>query len=434
MLAQLPYEIIDYIIEYLDFGDVRSIARVCSTFRLPAQLRLFRTIHTDARIHKGGDPCLMDWILSSPHLLQYPSHLIAHASGAMARISIQYLWPQLPIMYRLRTVHIYLEPSECSRALSALEGLGSAREIALNFHWRLAADMLISDNPLPVHSLELRVDGSNHQVATRLIQKCSQSLRKLTLFLKDNITPLPPFLPHLCDFSAQTYLPPTASKPDLMSWFPFLDQHPTITRLSLHYNYTLTVQPSPTMLPNLQFLSAAPAIIERLIPGRPVDDICGVYHPHGYRSPFDGTLQPLRQPFVPVTTVAIDAKETHLPNDLLVNIVQALPKLRKFTLKWTCDEVRRLLEGRRDLELTGNRFLSHYKVYFLLSEIARKLFISEYAPRRILFLTTASGLDGREKITFRWYKRYRRTAQLISGVLHSRAGCFISQKVVRRCE
>ena len=293
MLAQLPFEVVDQIVGYLDSGDVRSIARVCSAFRLPAQLRLFRTVTTDPGIYADGYPYLMQWILSSPHLLQYASRLILNIFGSMDRISIQSLWPHLPTMYRLRTIHIYLEPSDCSRALSALESLGSAREIGLIFHCKLAPNMLISDNPLPVHSLVLWVETSNHQVVTRLIQKCSQSLRKLTLLLEDNITPSSIFLPHLYEFSVRTYLRQTGNEPDLMSWFPFLDQHPTITRLSLCYKFTLTGQLSPDQLPNLQFLSATPAIIERIIPGRSVDNIDAIYRsPPRHHFPVDIMLQP----------------------------------------------------------------------------------------------------------------------------------------------
>lgn len=50
MLTQLPAEIANHIVEYLGFEDIRSIVRVCFAFRLPAQLRLFRTIDI------GSDP------------------------------------------------------------------------------------------------------------------------------------------------------------------------------------------------------------------------------------------------------------------------------------------------------------------------------------------------------------------------------------------
>ena len=381
MLAQLPLEIVDQIVGYLDFEDVRSIACVCSAFRLPAQLRLFRTIKTDAGIYVDGFPYRMEWILSSPHLLQYPSCLMVHSFGSMDsmdRISIQSMWPHLPIMYRLRTMYIYLEPNDCSRALSALESLGSAREIALIFRSDLVRDILISDNPLPVHLLELTVNPFNHQVVQRLIQKILQSLRQLHLRIEYSITPLLNFLPHLYEFSVETSLFHRSNTPDLVSFFPFLNEHPTITRLSLDYEFTLTVQPSPNLLPNLQFLSATPAIIERLIPGRAVDDIyavCRSRPPH--RFPVEIMLQPLRQAFVPVTTLAIKASAAMpLPNDLLLNIVQALPKLRKFTLQWKFYEVRQLFEGKGNLKLTGNRFMSHYEAFYLLLGDAGTWFIS----------------------------------------------------------
>ena len=345
MLALLPFEIVDHIVGYLDFRNVRSIACVCSALRLPCQLRLFRTIAIGFYPSKSY-PCRTVSILSSPHLLQYPSCLMV---GYDRPTAMEAFWPRLPVMYRLRTMHIYFEPipNSCSRALSALESLGSAREIALICNGDLAPDMIMSDNPLPFHSLELSVNASNHQVVKRLIQKCSQSLRQLHVCLQHNITPPSTFLPHLYEFSARTYLLHPANKPDLMSWFPFLNRHPTITRLSLGPQFTLTVQPSPNLLPNLQFLSATPAIIERLIPGRAVDDIYAIDRsPLECRFPVDIMLRLSRQTVVPVTTVAIDTQSTLLPDNFLINLVQSLPKLRKFTLEWTCYEVRWLLEGR----------------------------------------------------------------------------------------
>ncbi len=280
----------------------------------------------------------------------------------MQQTAIQSLWRHLPVMYRLRKLYISLEPGDCSRALSALESLGSGREIALGFMRNLAPDLLISDNPIPIHILELRVGASNHQVATRLVQKCSQSLRQLRLFLQDNTTPPLPFLPHLYEFFVHTHPREIGNGLDLMSFFPFLDQNPTITRLLLGCEFTLAVQPPPNLLPNLQFLEATPPIIERLISGRPVNDIDAICPPQASRFPVDIMLQPLRQSFVPVTTLAIDA-DIPLPYDSLINIVRALPKLRKFTLGWPWYEVRQLFEGRMYSELTGTRPLSPWKAY-----------------------------------------------------------------------
>ena len=267
------------------------------------------------------------------------------------------------MMHRLTSVEICLDPNNCSRALSALESLGSGKEIALDLGRNLAPDLLISDNPLPIHTLELRVDASNHEVATRLVQKCSQSLRQLRLFLRDNTTPPLPFLPHLSEFFVHTDLHEVGNEPDLMSLFPFLDQHPTITRLVLGYEFTLAVQPPPNLLPNLQFLEATPPIIERLILGRPVNDIDAIYPSQtAYHFPGDIMLQPLRQSYVPVTTLAIGT-DILLPNDSLINKVRALPKLRKFTLRWPWYEVRPLFEDRMYSELTGTRLLLHWKAY-----------------------------------------------------------------------
>ncbi len=361
MVARLPFEIVDHIVGYLDVEDVRSIARVCSAFRLPAQIRLFSSIDIASSPSKAY-PGRIESILSSPHLLQYSSRLLVQCIGSMQQNSIQSLWPHLPVMYRLRNMYIYLGPGDCSRALSALESLGSGREIALDFRRNLAPNLLISDNPLPIHTLELRVDTSNHQVATRLVQKCSQSLRRLRLILRDNTTPPLPFLPHLYEFFVYTHLHEKGKELDLMSLFPFLDQHPTITRLLLGNEFTLAVQPPPNLLPNLQFLGATPPIIDRLILGRPVNDIDAICPSQASRFPVDIMLQPLRQSFVPVTTLAIDA-DIYFPYDDLINILRALPKLRKFTLRWSWHEVRRLSEGRRYSKLIGTRFLSAWKAY-----------------------------------------------------------------------
>ena len=346
MLAQIPVEIVGYVVGYLNFEDLRSIARVCSVFRLPAQLRLFRTIRIISDPFAQAHPDHIKSILSSPHLLRYTSRLVVESPGFMLKAPIHSLWSHLASMCRLKNMDICLEPGDCSTALSALEGLGSAKEIALAVRHGLAPDMFISDNPLPVHILVLSVYSSSYPVATRLVQKCSQSLRQLRLRLVDNSTPPLPFLPRLDEFSLEMHMLYNGNELDLMTWFPFLNRHPTITRLSLDYQFTLTVRPSPNLLPNLQFLSATPTIIERLIPGRPVTDISTItYSQPGCRFPLDTMLQPLRQPFVPVTTFEINASDP-LSNDLLVNIVQALPKLRNCRLTWICHEVRQLSEER----------------------------------------------------------------------------------------
>ena len=364
MFAQLPFEIVDHIVGELAFEDVRSIARVCSAFRLPAQIRLFRTIKV--KDPSKGHIDRIESILSSPHLLQYPSNLLVHCNShdSIQHPSIQLLWAHLPVMSRLIDVYISDPSGDYSRVLSALESLGSRREIALTFGVDLAPDLRISNNPLPIHTLELWVDTPNHQVATRLIQKCSQSLRYLRLNLQDGKTPPLPFLPHLSEFFAvDQKMRRGGTEPDLMSLSPFLDQHPTITRLILGSGFTLSRQPPPNLLPNLQYLEATPLIISRLIPGRPVNGIDAEYVGSAYSFPPDIMLQPFRQSFVPVTSLGIIA-DTDLPNDSIVDMVRSLPKLGKFTLLWYCNyEVRRLFEDRRYSELIGTRNLSPWKAY-----------------------------------------------------------------------
>ena len=337
MLLQLPYEIVDNIIGYLDFKNLRSIAPVCSAFRVPAQLRLFRSIQFSPNA-SGAFPNHIQSILSSPHLLQCSSHLVVNCFLNRHATSLHSLWIHLPAMHRLRHIDMDLESNDCLTMLSAPEFLGLASQITLRLDCGLAPDLLIPDEPLPVHTLRLLVRASSHQLATRIIQKCSQYIRKLHLFITDT-TPSLPFLPHLYEFSL-TKVNQIGNDLDLTSLFPFLDQHPTITRIILGSEFALTVQPPPNLLPNLQSLRATPAVIERLIPGRLVNDIHAEYSSHfNNHFPVDIMLRALRQPFVPVTSLTINT-DSYLRIELLINIVQALPKLREATLQWPCFVVR----------------------------------------------------------------------------------------------
>ena len=337
MLAQLPFEIVDDIVEYLGFEDLLSIARVSSAFLVPARRQLFRTTLLVPSLSMVY-PESIESMLSSPHLLQYSSRLVVHCLDSIRQSSIHSLWSRLPTMYRLKILDVYLDDNDCLRVLSAPESLGLAREITLKLNCWLTPDLIISDDPLPVRALFLSVNASNHQIAARIIQKCSQSLRKLELDIPKTIDLPLPFLPHLDDFWIYTSYH-RGHDPDLTWLFPFLDYHPTITRLSVESKFTLAVQPPPNLLPNLQFLSATPVIIERLIPGRAVNDIHARYFSRSACCfPDDTMLQSLRQPFVPVTTLKITTK-SHLYNQDPADIVQALPKLRKFTLEGPCLQV-----------------------------------------------------------------------------------------------
>ncbi len=342
MLAQLPFEIVDHIIGYLDFNHLRSVARVCTAFRVPAQLRLFKTI----QILPTCSGCFPDHImsiLSSPHLLQCLSRLVLNFFFCKEVPALRPLWSHLPIMHRLRNMDMQFGPGECLKMLSTPEFMGLARKMTLSLTCSPAPDLPTSDDPLPVHTLGLFVQASNHQLETRFVRKCSQSLRKLHLYITDT-TPSLPFLPHLYELSLTT-MTPRRNDQELVSWLPFLDQHPTITRMILGYEFILAVQPPPNLLPNLQFLRASPAIIERLIPGRAVNDIHVEYFSRGRDGfPVDIMLRSLRQPFVPVTTITIKTA-SDLPNELLTNIVQSLPKLCQITLEWPCFKVRQWCEG-----------------------------------------------------------------------------------------
>ena len=246
---------------------------------------------------------------------------------------------------------------------TVLESCGSARELFLRAEGTFTPNVLVSDTPLPVHTLNLMMGASGRQLAARVVQKCSQSLRRLDLHIKNRVTPTLPFLPHLSELSLYMEMDIMAGGHDFISWFPFLDQHPTITRLSLCTRFTLTVQPSPNLLPNLQFLSATPAVIERLVPGRPVSYIrvgCPAILAHGLPFHIDTMLWPLRQPIVPMTSLEISIG-SFLPSDCLIAIVQALPTLREFILGASRYEVRQLFDGRRNSGLIGHRFLSRFR-------------------------------------------------------------------------
>ena len=149
MLAQLPLELIDRVIECISFDDVRAIACVCSALRLPAQRQLFKTISISG-LENADDstPTRTELILSQPNLLRCASRLLVEDrlflfllfQRERREISIHSLWPHVPTMYRLTYVELNLEPSTYAIALSTLEGLGSAREIELNLRVGLPPD------------------------------------------------------------------------------------------------------------------------------------------------------------------------------------------------------------------------------------------------------------------------------------------------------
>ena len=337
MLAELPLELIDRIIECLSFDDVRAIACVCSVLRLPAQRRLFRTISIWSLVNPGDPtPTRTEIILSQPHLLRCASHLVVddyllQLALFQRKISLHSLWLHLPTMYRLTYVVLCLGRSTYAMALSALEGLGSVREIELNLRNRMHPGLIISDKPLPVHSLTIPVYASGSQLTRQLFQKCSQSLRKLHLDLYTNrVPPIPP-LPYLCELSLRAMLVMLESQGyELTPWFPFLDQHPTITRLSIDTIYTLSVPPPPNVLPNLQSLKANTVISEPLIPGRPIHGVHVEYYSDQF--PVDIMFRALRSSNVPLTILEITTYAI-FPREGLVNLLQNLPKLLEFTLE-----------------------------------------------------------------------------------------------------
>ena len=336
MLAQLPLELIDRVIECLSFDDVRAIACVCSALRPPAQLRLFKTISIWGLADTDPiTPSRTEILLSQPSLLRCASHLIVEDLQFpfilhQREISIHSLWPHLPTMYRLTYVELDLEPSTYAIGLSALEALGSAREIELNLRTTVPIDLIISDKPLPVHSLTMPVDTAGDQLTTQLLRKCSQTLRVLRLFLQMNRVPSLAPLPYLCELSLHMCI--EGSDPDLVSWFSFLDQHPTITCLSIDSRFILLVPPLPNMLPNLHSLKATTLVIERLIPGRPIHSVHAIYY--SYPSPpfpVNTMCQIFQLSNVPLTVLEITTYSI-FPGEGLIKVLKSLPKLREFTL------------------------------------------------------------------------------------------------------
>jgi hypothetical protein len=205
------------------------------------------------------------------------------SSSGMVFLSISYAEirkrPFLPILYGpisplCITSHILKDvgPSNLATLLSILEGLDLAREMSLALKRPLHPDIPLSDNPLPIRSLSIRVDTKSSQLTKQLLHKCSQSLRELHLYPQDTADPPMPFLPHLCRFSL--YSGNEFKGEDLTPWLPFLDQHPTITHVLLDPSYSIVVAPiPPNLLPHLRSLGAHTAIIPWLIPGRPVHNV-----------------------------------------------------------------------------------------------------------------------------------------------------------------
>ena len=337
MLAQLPLELLDRVIGCLSFDDIHAIACVCSALRLPAQRRLFRTILISGLANTDdATPTHTENLLSQPNLLRCASRLLVEdrlfrflfLQREIREMSIHSLWTHVPTMYRLTYVELSLEPSAYAIALSTLEGLGSVREIELNLRVGLPHDLVISDKPLPVHSLSIPVGAADDELTRQFFQKCSQSLRKLHLYLYINRVPSFPPLPNLCELSL--YARSQSHGQDLTRWFPFLAQHPTITRLSIDTIYNLSVPPPSNVLPNLQSLKATTVVSEQLIPGRPIHVVNVEYYSEQF--PVGTMFQVLRSSNVPLTILEITTWAIY-PGEALINLLQSLPKLCEFSLE-----------------------------------------------------------------------------------------------------
>jgi len=250
MLAQLPPETIDQIIEYLPSReDTRSIALVCSALRPHAYRRLFESLRVF--VERGNIvPVYAELILFYPHLLQYPTHLsiysqrrapksvYSHEHGEISTIPVHYLWTHLINMPRLTFLGLYSPSGDYSAVLSVLEGLGTARSITLSLCEKIRHAISISEKSLPVKCLTLRVDEPSHRLEKQLLQKCSQSLYELRLALQHVFTPEFPFLPHLRIFSLWVPLGSVTDGHDLTPLLPIFMQHPSLTSVKLDATIT----------------------------------------------------------------------------------------------------------------------------------------------------------------------------------------------------
>jgi hypothetical protein len=340
MLTQLPSEIVDDILEYLPLSDIRLITALCSALRPRAQLRLFKGILITVKDDKVT-PRYAELILRYPYLLQYASRLTVRRprhqdlkemwrKSESPTVFTSQLWSQIRTMYRLTHVLLELDCRDYGAALRALEGLGSAKEIHLDINDRLYADTSMSKSSLPARSLSFRSYDLSESTETLLLQKCSQSLRVLKLSISNPFTTSPiPFLPHLREFSLNSSFP--HNNRDLTPWFSFFIKHPSLTHLFLDLNCTHSAPVPPNLLPNLCCLRAHPGIVERLTPGRPLHDISTEQPPYGAMLSFHPTCQSLVLSHTPITTLEIITR-SHLSADMLINMINSLPKLQKFRL------------------------------------------------------------------------------------------------------
>ena len=339
MLTQLPSDIIPQIIECLHFSrDVRSLALVCSALRPHTCCRLFKVIRIF--VEEGSIiPYHAELILFYPHLLQYVSSLLIWQPGRLpmrrspreiSAIPVHYLWTRLVIMHRVTFINFGLV-SNYAGILSAMEGLDPSRRIALKFCQTIQPDIVLSEGSLPVRNLDLPLDQSGHRLGNQLLQKCSQSLCQLRLDLRDTSIPDFPHLPHVRIFHLR--LASWTNNQDLTPWLPFFDQHPSLTHVSLDVGFTTVTLAHPTLLPNLQSLTAHPLIIERLIPGRPIHNVAN-FCPRDFRNcsvSYTTFFRSLVLSSVPLTTLAI-VTDILLSTVALVDMIRGFPMLRNFRL------------------------------------------------------------------------------------------------------
>jgi hypothetical protein len=338
-MLQLPLEILDDILGCLSFEDNRSIALVCSALRPRTYLRLFASVLVIVKDNEVT-PRYTQLVLRYTHLLQCASRLTVRQprydepedkwrQSDSPAISTSQLWPHIRTMYRLTYIYLKLGERDYGAALCALE-LHLAREIHLEVDGWIHQDIQMSQTLLPTRCLSFIPDVVAERVGTTLLQKCSQVLRVLKLTLPHTYIPYIPFLPHLREFSLTTGLSQTDH--DLTPWFPFFNQHPFLTRISLDLNCTSSALIPTTMLPNLCSLLADPRIVEYLAPGRPIHDISIVDTIDTWLFvPYGPVFQSVSLSLRPITVLEVFTRSS-LSSSTLVKLTDSLPKLRKFKL------------------------------------------------------------------------------------------------------
>ena len=250
-------------------------------------------------------------VLTASANIRVPSHSQRGVSGASTRttepeaFSADALWPHLPTMYRLTYIELNGDPPHHYSRMAYVFGKGDSTQTLGPPN----TDMPISDNPLPIHSLPIAVNTKGEQAARRLLQKYSQSLRKLHLSLyRTDFRPTPP-PPHLCEFSLAPKMAP--------KWCHGGFYSSAITCLSLDILYKFAAPVPLHLLPDFQHRKP----IRRVSNGLFLGDPCAM----------PGSCTPPPR-FLRYLIPTIAAVQYGLPINDPTDLVLPLTKPRKFTL------------------------------------------------------------------------------------------------------